>query len=154
MAKLKDILESDEVGAVRAIGGFAACVGGLIVLCYIFFSALPHFMCRNNIINKSFSPDGKLKALAYRRDAGATTGFSICVSILKSNETLYNDQRGNVFGQPGYWAEAKWLDNKTLMISHHQAPFTPLKKSQFTAFDREIKVKYQIVPDASKQEEY
>ncbi len=153
MVKLKDILESDEARSVCAIGVFAACVGVLIVLCYLFFAALPHFISANNIINKSFSPDGKLKALAYRHDAGATTGFSICVSILKSNETLYNDQSGNVFGQPGCWAETKWLDNNTLRISHHQASFTPLKKSQFTAFDREIKVEYQIVPDDSKQEE-
>ena len=53
-------------------------------------------MCGNDIITESLSPDKELKAVVFRRDCGATTGFSTQVSILGVEEQLENEN-GNVF---------------------------------------------------------
>jgi hypothetical protein len=44
--------------------------------------------CGNEISQTFASPSGKLKAVVFNRDCGATTGFSTQVSIIPSSESL------------------------------------------------------------------
>jgi hypothetical protein len=51
--------------------------------------------CSNQIIKQIPSPNGKMKAVVFQRDCGATTGFNTQVSVLLSNQQL-PDEGGNV----------------------------------------------------------
>ena len=146
MPNLKAILESEPLNAFRVIASFGAVVGLVFAVVVTILTVFVMNLCANNIICTSHSPDGKLKAVVFRRDCGATTGWSINVSVLKAKDTLHNQDQPNVWGQPGTWAETKWLDDRRLMIYHHQASFTPLFKPTFAAFDRVIKIEDQLVP--------
>ncbi|MGH9792758.1 MAG: hypothetical protein ACRD5W_16245 [Candidatus Acidiferrales bacterium] len=53
-------------------------------------------ICSNDVAWESTSPDGKLKAVIFMRNCGATTDFSTQVSILESSATLPNDS-GSIF---------------------------------------------------------
>ena len=65
--------------------------------------------------------------MIFQRDAGATTGFSIQVSVLKSNKNLKNSDKGNIFViagnktdfESGKLFDISWLDEKTLNITLH-----------------------------------
>ena len=52
--------------------------------------------CGNEILKEIRSPTGKLKAVVFQRDCGATTGFSTHVSVLPSEQQLPHEG-GNVF---------------------------------------------------------
>lgn len=47
--------------------------------------------CGNEISQTVTSPSGKLKAVVFNRNCGATTGFNTQVSIIPSSETLPSD---------------------------------------------------------------
>jgi hypothetical protein len=53
-------------------------------------------MCGNDVVMETKSPNGKLKAVIFERNCGATTGFSTQVSVIPSNSDLPSE-RGNVF---------------------------------------------------------
>lgn len=53
-------------------------------------------MCGNKILNTVALNEGRLKAVIFQRDCGATTGFSTQVSLIQTNESLPN-KGGNVF---------------------------------------------------------
>jgi hypothetical protein len=76
-------------------------------------------MCGNRIYKQYVAPDGKLKAVVFQRDCGATTGFSTQVSILEANENL-NNEVGNIYiidGQPETVAPMiSWVGNNKLII--------------------------------------
>ena len=52
--------------------------------------------CGNDLVREVRSPSGKMKAVVFERDCGATTGFSTQVSLLLSNKSLPNES-GNLF---------------------------------------------------------
>ena len=52
--------------------------------------------CGNEILGSLYSPTKLLKAVVFQRDYGATTGFSIQISIMPANIALPNEG-GNVF---------------------------------------------------------
>lgn len=93
----------------------AVCIGGAIFLSAGFNGA---DMCGNDIKQSMLSPDGKLKAVIFSRDCGATTGYTTAVAILDKKETLPNTI-GNVF-----WLEEddihevrlEWKSNKELIL--------------------------------------
>jgi hypothetical protein len=53
-------------------------------------------MCGNQILSESSSPDRTYRVVVFRRDCGATTGFSTQVSVLKAMQALPNES-GNLF---------------------------------------------------------
>ncbi len=53
-------------------------------------------LCANEIVSEAHSPDERLRAVVFRRDCGATTDFTLHVSVLGATEPLSNDE-GNVF---------------------------------------------------------
>ena len=74
------------------------------------------------------SPDGKLDAVLYIRDGGATTGWTTCVSILRKGARL-PDEIGNVVifdghydgyyeGGPGQNVLATWKSARVLSVEH------------------------------------
>src|SRR5713226_3366552 len=81
------------------IGLAAVLFAGLAALLFVGCSRLLEHAfdpCGNQVGQVIPSPDGKLKAVVFERDCGATTGFSTQVSILPAGDKLLND-RGNLF---------------------------------------------------------
>ena len=84
--------------------------------------------CENTILTRVDAPNGRHSAVVFRRDCGATTGFSAQVSVLKRGDRPSN--AGNVFvadddhgaattGPNGVpWAEAVWQDENRLLIRY------------------------------------
>jgi hypothetical protein len=74
--------------------------------------------CGNSILNSIPSPSGKFNAVLFKRDCGATTGFSTHLSILQASEALDN-QAGKiaVFDElPSI--DIKWRDERHLVVRH------------------------------------
>lgn len=69
----------------------------------------------NTILSESPSPDGRFKAVVFRRDSGTTPGLTTQVSLLPATETLPNAP-GNIFIAPydldyrPHWNSAKSPD--------------------------------------------
>ena len=73
--------------------------------------------CANAQISEAVSSDGKLKAVTFRRDCGATTKETAQVSILPAKKPLPNEA-GNVFvaaGDPVI--VVRWISGTHLSIS-------------------------------------
>ena len=88
--------------------------------------AFPDDLCANDDLRESVSQNGRLKAVRFRRDCGATTAFSTQVSILPTASNLPNEA-GNVFSVAGEPAIiVRWIDDKHLIISGGGAA-TPFK---------------------------
>lgn len=111
--------------------------------------------CANTIISETGSPDGRLKAIVFRRDCGATTDFSAHVSVVDSDERvlpaatlLRSTKAGNVFvadtdhgsapsaaggGPP---VKIDWVGPKRLRIIHDER--VRVFKAEKTIADVEI----------------
>lgn len=72
------------LGTVGAIAGF------------IYFYPPFGDMCGNQVLKEYPSPSGKLKAVVFERDCGATTGFSTQVFIVQAGSVLENES-ANLF---------------------------------------------------------
>src|SRR5438034_5358058 len=84
----------------------------LLTLC----SCLPD-LCANKQIAEDVSPNGKLKAVTFRRDCGATTKETMQVSILPAKKALPNEA-GNVFVASGTpIVVVRWISDRHLSIS-------------------------------------
>src|SRR6266550_3254126 len=52
--------------------------------------------CGNELLKEVASPNGRMKAVVFQRDCGATTGFSTQVSVFRRDQRLPNEG-GNLF---------------------------------------------------------
>lgn len=105
---------------------FFLCIGAL----YHFIQSLPD-LCGNAVLAEYPSPNGRLKAVVFERDCGATTDFSTQISILPSAYTLENEG-GNIYaadtnhgaapagqgGGPEVWVN--WLSDAELQVRYHK----------------------------------
>lgn len=92
-----------------------------ILLMFYGCSQLFSGLCGNVILSQTDSPNQNLKAVVFRRDCGATTDYSIHVSILNSWEKLSNDDAGNVFSQDtSEPATVIWDSDNELTVYHHK----------------------------------
>lgn len=85
--------------------------------------------CGNELLREVLSPDRKLKAVTFQRDCGATTGFTIQISVLSAGEKLPNEG-GNVFVADTNHSEVpseqggvpivdvRWVDESNLLVKH------------------------------------
>jgi hypothetical protein len=81
--------------------------------------------CNNEIRRELASPNGKMKAVVFQRDCGATVGFNTQVSVLPSGSKLPNDG-GNVFvadgGQgnapSGPFVAVSWINDTELLVTY------------------------------------
>jgi len=92
-------------------------------------------MCGNDVYRGYPSPNGKLKAVVFERDCGATSPFSTQVSILGRDERLENVP-GNAFvGSDAGSApltdhstmekfEVRWLDDDHMLIRYDARGFS------------------------------
>jgi len=69
----------------------------------------------NKIIKEVEIPESNYKAVVFFRDAGATTGISTHLSIIKKNESLKN-RSGNIFITEGRF-DIECMDNKVFIIN-------------------------------------
>lgn len=76
-------------------------------------------MCGNNVLHTIPSPDGKVKAVLFQRDCGATTRASQQLFLLPQGEKLPN-KPGNtaVYGA----VQVRWKDNTHLNVWYPKAP--------------------------------
>ena len=86
------------------------------------------------------SPDGKIEAVIFERDCGATTDFTTQISIVPKGASLRNEA-GNAFiadsnhgaAPAARWggppSDVKWIANRQIMISIHPATRISLQKT-------------------------
>lgn len=103
---------------------------GLPILVFGFLLSGASELCGNSPLLEVPSPNGKLKAVIFERDCGATTGFSTHVSVIETTGLLPNEG-GNLFvadtnhnaapSGPGGGPAVRvaWLDQSALRIEHH-----------------------------------
>ena len=85
-------------------------------------------LCGNQIGYEEKSPSGKLKAVAFERDCGATTGFTTQISILPNNQKLPNEP-GNLFIADGdLKIRIKWEAEDKLVITYPRDAKVGLKR--------------------------
>ena len=95
-------------------------------------------MCGSEPIHSQVSPNGKMKAVVYDYDCGATTGFSTQVSIIDSDEEITSS--GNILVVDGKRnLNVKWLSDAELLISNSTSHKTYKKIDVFG----DVKVVYQ-----------
>ena len=84
-----------------------------IVFVNFYFSSL----CGNTIIKEIVSPNRNLKVVMFKRDCGATTGFSTQLSIIDASDNMGNES-GNVYIVDGLSNkhDVKWIDDSTISI--------------------------------------
>ena len=81
--------------------------------------------CSNSIKREVLSPNGKMKAVIFGRDCGATVGVNTQVSVLSSSSKLPNDG-GNVFvadggsgNEPaGPFVNVSWTNDSELLVTY------------------------------------
>jgi hypothetical protein len=85
--------------------------------------------CDNDPIKEVRSPSGKMKAIIFERDCGATTSFTTQVSMFSANQALQNES-GSVFvadtdhgiAPAGAWGgplvELTWLDDAHVLLRY------------------------------------
>lgn len=89
-------------------------------------------LCGNAVVSETFSPDKKMKVVVFRRDCGATTGYSTNVSIINGWEKLSKDQGGNVYVlDDSIPLNIKWTGNDKVHIKRKVVSRTFTKKSTF-----------------------
>ena len=88
-----------------------------LILCAMLLPyALPD-LCGNDELVETVSPNGKLKAVSFRRSCGATTGYSTHVAILPAAKRLPNEPGNTFVADDEVTVIARWLDDQQLIIS-------------------------------------
>src|SRR5256885_7763858 len=83
-------------------------------------------LCRNEIGYEEVSPDGKLKAVVFGRDCGATTRDTTQISILRKSQPLPDDA-GNIFiAKDNLRVRMQWRSNTELLVTY--PPETSVKR--------------------------
>ena len=102
----------------------------ILSLLIIFLIAGCGDMCGSELIQESESPNGKLKAVSFLYNCGATTDFSTQVSILDLDEAI--DSSGNVFTSKGKNnIRITWISNNELIIENTKSLNTYKKEKEF-----------------------
>ena len=112
--------------ALKATLGCLAAFAGVAALLFVGCNQLLDGMCGNEVLRTVLSPDGKIKAVLFERDCGATTGYSEQVSLLPAGAALPNEG-GDTFVADGDHGAAPggpqvqvvWKGNARLLIKHH-----------------------------------
>jgi hypothetical protein len=78
--------------------------------------------CENDVLSQATSPSGRLKAVAFTRNCGATTGFNVQVSILASGSRLRN-VKGNAFiADQAKLQSLKWIGETLVEVGFSNEP--------------------------------
>ena len=84
--------------------------------------------CKDTVVERLLSPDGKPEAVLFQRDCGATTGFTTQISVVESGEEVSgggnafvaddNHGKARVGAWEGPWAEIHWLTANRVRIRY------------------------------------
>jgi hypothetical protein len=88
------------------------CCGGWSLVGYWIFSGI----CANEVRRTVLSPDGKLKAVAFRRDCGATTAYSYQLSVIPAGQDLPNWGWNVYSGEAAENGKFHWKGPRTLVV--------------------------------------
>lgn len=86
-------------------------------------------LCDNEISQTVGSPSGKLKAVVFNRNCGATTGFNTQVSILAASTTLPDDGGNTLTLKGAVPLKVEWRSDSSLHLSGPGAAETFKKNS-------------------------
>jgi hypothetical protein len=87
-------------------------------------------LCGNELGYEEAAPDGKLKAVVFERDCGATTHASTQISILAKSEHLPN-KSGNIFIARGdLKIRMHWNSDSELLVTYPPGTDVSLKERQ------------------------
>lgn len=98
----------------------------IIFLLFISFFLIPKLLgwlvfridCENIILKELNFPDSKYRVISFVRDCGATTDYSVHVSIIERKKNLPNES-GNIFiGNHSNFIDTFWEDRNTLVVIH------------------------------------
>jgi hypothetical protein len=73
--------------------------------------------CGNEVSQTVVSPSGRLKAVVFNRDCGATTGFSTQVSIIPSSESLPGEGGNTIVLDGTVPLKIEWRSDSMLHLS-------------------------------------
>jgi hypothetical protein len=73
--------------------------------------------CGNEISQTVNSPSGKMKAIVFNRNCGATTGFNTQVSIIPSSESLPGDSGNTLILDGVVPLSIEWRSDSALQLS-------------------------------------
>jgi len=88
-------------------------LGGYLIYSKIFNVAVG--VCGNKIIEVKTQPNNEFDFVHFKRDCGATTGYSYQLSILDHGSELPN-KGGNVFISEQDF-DVEWKDDRTILLS-------------------------------------
>ena len=111
-------------------------------------------MCGNDVYREYPSPNGKLKAVVFERDCGATTPFSTQVSVIESDQKLENVPGNAFIGSDDGRApvtshhtmekfEVKWLDDSHLLIRYDARGFSRETNPKIV---NNVQIRYEQIP--------
>ena len=99
-------------------------------------------LCGNEIAYEEKSPSGKLRAVAFERDCGATTGFTTQISILPSDRNLPNEA-GNLFiAKRDLKVGIKWEADDKLVVTYPREAKIALKRETQSG----VSIRYESSP--------
>jgi hypothetical protein len=85
--------------------------------------------CSNDVLQEASSPSGKLRAVAFSRTCGATTGFSVQVSVPDRSDSL-PDKGGNaLIVDRTELSSLIWLADDALVVTTTSEPRTFKKEA-------------------------
>lgn len=99
-----DMRPSFSIGMMSLALGLASCSGS---------------QCQNEALDRVASPDGKLSAVVFSRNCGATTGDNIQVSVAQGNDDPTGKGNGLIVDQSTYSAADRpvWRGNRHLILT-------------------------------------
>src|SRR5262245_15058383 len=78
--------------------------------------------CENDVLSQVASPSGRLKAVAFSRNCGATTGFNVQVSILQSGSSLKNREGNALVADQADLASLVWKGENAVKVRFSKEP--------------------------------
>ena len=107
--------------ALRLVKFSGRCVS-LLTLSFLLSCCHELRPCRNVTASQEISPDGRLKAVTFRRLCPEEHSITTHVSIIRANEAL-PDGNGNVFGYDNEIAiRVSWLSDSRLAVYTYADP--------------------------------
>jgi len=97
-------------------------------------------LCGNQEVTRKVSPDGRIDAVVFERDCGATTDFTTQISVVPKGGSVYSGAGNAFIGDSNHgatpsakWggppAVIKWVANRQVVIYTHPATRISLQES-------------------------
>ena len=107
----------------------AVTVTVIALAAYFGLSIFANSMCAVSVVRRVRSPDGRLEAVVFERNCGATTDFATNLSVVKAGGTVSNDvgnlltadsDRGRASLEPGHVIRLsiEWIRSDSLVVRY------------------------------------